>query len=174
MSKQFLQQNNILFNKQGFTFIGVFVFLVVTGIALTEASRYWSTIIRREKEEGLLFRGDQIKSAVESYYQNTPSGKKPTYPKNLEDLLKDPRYPGVFRHLRKIYRDPMTEDGMWSLIRDSKGKVKGVFSKSSLKPIKVGNFPDEYQDFEKAKTYADWKFVHTIKKSKKKSKKTTS
>jgi type II secretory pathway pseudopilin PulG len=156
-----------LINKQGFTFIGVLVFLVVIGIGLTEASRYWSTVIRREKEEELLFRGGQIKSAVESYYSDTPSGRKPTYPKSLEDLLKDPRYPDVRRHLRKIYIDPMTEDGMWGLIRDSKGKVKGVFSKSSLKPIKVGNFPDEYKDFEKAKKYSDWKFVHTKKTSKK-------
>jgi type II secretory pathway pseudopilin PulG len=160
--------NHTLFNERGFTFLGVLAFLVVTGIALTAASQYWSTVIKREKEEELLFRGDQIKSAITSYYKNTPKGKQPSYPRNLEALLKDPRSLTVRRHLRKVYKDPITEDGTWGLIRDSKGGVKGVFSRSNLKPIKTGNFSEEYEDFEKAKTYSDWRFIHTKEKTKKK------
>jgi len=163
-----IQKDHFLFNKKGFTFLGVLAFLVVSGIALTAASRYWSTVIRREKEEELLFRGDQIRSAIASYYDNAPKGRKPSYPKNLEDLLKDPRYLNLRRHLRKIYKNPVTEDGTWGLIRHSKGGVIGVFSRSKSKPIKMGNFPEAYKDFEKAKTYSDWRFVHTKKKAKKK------
>ena len=168
MPKKKIQSDHILFNRKGFTFIGVLAFLVVAGIALTAASKYWSTVIRREKEKELLFRGDQIKTAITSYYNNTPKNRAPSYPKNLEELVKDPRFLSIRRHLRKVYKDPMTEDGTWGLVRDSKGGVKGVFSKSKLKPVKVGNFPEEYEDFEKAKTYSDWRFVHTKEKTKKK------
>lgn len=167
MSKIDITYDHRPINKKGFTFLGVLAFLVVTGIALTAASKYWSTVIKREKEEELLFRGDQIKSAIASYYDNTPQGRKPSYPKSLEDLLKDPRFLTLRRHLRKVYKDPITEDGTWGLIRDAKGGIKGVFSRSNLKPIKTGNFSEEYEDFEKAKTYSDWRFVHTKEKGKK-------
>jgi len=163
-----VQYGHNMLNRKGFTLIGVLAFIVVTGISLTAASKYWSTVIKREKEEELLFRGDQIKSAITSYYNHTPKGRTPSYPRNLEDLLKDPRFLTVRRHLRKVYKDPATEDGAWGLVRDSKGGVKGVFSKSKLKPIKTGNFSEEYKDFKKAKTYSDWRFVHTKEKSKKK------
>ena len=144
----------------GFTYIGALILVVITGIALTAASTYWSTTVRREKEAELLFRGDQIRKAIASYYTKSPPGWAHTYPSSLNDLLKDPRYPSTMRHLRRIYRDPMTEDGRWGLILDDKGCIKGVFSKSRDKPLKTGGFPEEYASFEKAKTYSDWKFVY--------------
>jgi type II secretory pathway pseudopilin PulG len=168
MPQKKIQYGHNMLNRKGFTLIGVLAFIVVTGISLTAASKYWSTVIKREKEEELLFRGDQIKSAITSYYKHTPKGRTPSYPRNLEDLLKDSRFMSVRRHLRKVYKDPATEDGTWGLIKDSKGGVKGVFSQSKSKPIKTGNFSEEYKDFEKAKTYSDWRFVHKKEKTKKK------
>ena len=148
---------------QGFTYVGALILVIVTGIAISAASTYWSTMVRREKEAELLFRGDQIRKAIESYYEHAPSGRGKSYPSSLKDLIKDPRYMKVVRHLRKIYRDPMTEDGQWGLILDGRGGIKGVFSKSKQRPIKVGNFPEEYESFQKAKTYEDWKFVYVPK-----------
>lgn len=146
--------------NKGFAYLGALVLVVVCGIALTGASEYWSTIAKREREKELLFRGTQIRNAIESYYKQVPAGGSPTYPGSLKDLLKDPRYMTVHRYLRKIYPDPMTKDGKWGLVLAPGGKVKGVFSKSKKKPLKVGNFPDEFQSFENAKTYSDWKFEY--------------
>ena len=146
--------------EPGFTYIGALILVVVTGIALTSASTYWSTKVRREREAELLFRGEQIRKAIGSYYEKAPPGWAKSYPSRLEDLLKDPRYMKVVRHLRRIYRDPMTEDGQWGLVLDSKGRIKGVYSKSKEKPMKIGGFPKGYEGFEKAKTYQDWKFVY--------------
>jgi type II secretory pathway pseudopilin PulG len=168
MPQKKIQYGHNVLNRKGFTLLGVLAFIVVAGIALTAATKYWSTVIKREKEEELMFRGDQIKSAITSYFKHTPKGKTPSYPRNLEDLLKDSRFMSVRRHLRKVYKDPVTEDGTWGLIKDSKGGVKGVFSQSKSKPIKTGNFSEEYKDFEKAKTYSDWRFVHKKEKKKKK------
>ena len=141
--------------------------MVVSGIALTGASHYWSTISKREKEQELLFRGDQILRGIESYHKRPSAGSGNAYPGRLEDLLKDPRSLAVRRYVRKIYRDPMTEDGVWGLIVDQQGGIKGVFSKSKDKPLKVGDFPYGYEAFEKAEAYSDWKFVHNPEPAKK-------
>lgn len=154
-------------NGQGFTYLGALIIVVILSISLTAASKYWSTVVQREREKELIFRGDKIRRAIESYYKSAPAGRIFAYPQSLQSLIKDERYLDTRKHIRKIYLDPMAEDGEWALVRDSKGGIKGVFSRSKKKPIKVGNFPSEYFDFEKAKTYADWKFVflpHTSRK----------
>ncbi len=146
--------------KGGFTYLSVLILVVISGIALTAASKYWSTIAKREREKELLFRGDQIKKAIESYYKSAPKGSAQEYPQKLEDLLRDPRYLELHRHLRKAYRDPMTKEGLWGVVLEAGGRIKGVFSKSEARPLKNGDFPTEYQSFEKAKRYSDWKFVY--------------
>ncbi len=142
----------------GFTYLGALVLVVVTGITLSAAGQYWSTVMTREKEKELLFRGDQICRAIDSYYSATPQGRQPSYPSRLEDLLKDPRYLESRRHLRRLYTDPMT-GGKWGIISDAKGGVKGVFSLNEKAPLKSGGFPTGYESFEGAKAYKDWKFV---------------
>lgn len=149
------------YNEQwGFTYIGVLGLVVVTGILLTSASTYWSTIVKREKEEELIFRGDTLRDAIASYYESAPQGRAKSYPSSLKDLLKDPRFPTLKRHVRKIYRDPMTKEGQWGLVLDSRGGIKGVFSLSKEAPLKRAGFPKEYSHFQKAKSYRDWKFVY--------------
>ncbi len=145
-------------SSPGFTYLGALVLVVVTGLALTSASQYWSTLMTKEKEKELLFRGDQIRTAIDSYYKATPQGRQPSYPSRLEDLLKDPRSLASRRHLRRLYTDPMTA-GKWGVISDGKGGVKGVFSLSEKAPLKSGGFPDGYESFEGAGVYGDWKFV---------------
>ena len=195
MNGDFYQFFKFLMNKNGFTFIGALILIVVCGISLSGASVYHKTIVKRSKEAELLFRGDQIRRAIQSFYEHPPAGKPRTYPHSMQDLLRDPRYLGVRRHLRKNYPDPMTSDGEWIFIRDSKGRIKGVFSRSQEKPLKTGNFPTAYKHFEvsakpgmkgetheksesrffseeddvKKKTkYSDWKFIFlpkTVKKN---------
>jgi type II secretory pathway pseudopilin PulG len=144
--------------ETGFTYIGALVLVVVTGIALSSASQYWSTLMTREKEKELLFRGDQIRNAIDSYYNATPQGRQPSYPSRIEDLLKDPRSLESRRYLRRLYTDPMT-GGKWGIISDGKGGVKGVFSLCEKTPLKSSGFQTGYESFEKAKAYTDWKFV---------------
>jgi type II secretory pathway pseudopilin PulG len=142
----------------GFTYLGALVLVVVTGIALSSASQYRSTLMTREKEKELLFRGDQIRRAIDAYYQNTPKGRQPSYPSRFEDLLKDQRSLALRRYLRRLYTDPMS-GGKWGILSDEKGGLKGVFSLSEKIPLKSGMFPPGYESFENAETYADWKFV---------------
>ncbi len=156
--------------QTGFSYISALIFVAIIGITLTTGGRYWSTMIKREKEQELLFRGDQIRKAIEAYYKAAPGGRGSQYPSSFKDLLKDSRFPTPQRYLRKIYKDPMTEDGEWDVIMSPNNRIKGIFSKSKDVPIKVGNFPAVYDEFEKAETYSDWKFVYAPEQKKKETK----
>ena len=62
---------------QGFTYISALVFVAIMGIALSTAGGFWSTVMKREREQELLFRGDQILRAIESYYRQAPGNGAP-------------------------------------------------------------------------------------------------
>ena len=124
--------------------------------------------MKRENEQSLLFRGHQIQKAIASYYQVTSQDDSRVYPETLEQLVKDNRFLTVKRHLRKIYKDPMTENKNWGLVLDASGHIKGVFSQSSRKPIKQGNFPAELEGFKGKSRYSQWKFVYNPAKETKK------
>lgn len=54
---------------------------------------------------------------------------KNIYPKNLNDLLRDPRYLVTRRYIRKIYPDPVTNKD-FLLIFSAEGGICGVKSES--------------------------------------------
>jgi type II secretory pathway pseudopilin PulG len=152
----------VITKDDAFTYITALIFVMVIGITLTTGSAYWSTVMKREKEKELLFRGDQIRMAIEAYYNGAPGGGSKVYPASLNDLLKDSRYLATKRYLRKIFKDPMTKDGKWGLIKAPGGKIKGVYSLNKELPLKTADFPQDYAVFEKAGTYSDWRFVYPI------------
>ena len=113
---------------------------------------------QRSNEAELLFIGAQITAALNSYYQATPVGQN-RYPSQLEDLLRDPRYPGVRRHLRRIYVDPMTGKAEWGLIAAPGGGFLGVYSLSPLAPLKQFGFDVPFADLAEKKKYSEWQFI---------------
>ena len=143
----------------GFTFLGLIFAVALAGIALAGTGALWQLESRREKEKELLFIGEEFRRAIGSYYDQSPGADK-QYPEKLDDLLQDKRFPMPVRHLRRHYRDPMTADGVWELIR-SQGRIIGVVSASTGRPVKVAGFSSEQQDFEGAGSYADWRFTHS-------------
>lgn len=149
----------IMNGEKGFTYIFALILVFVTSVSLMAVHKQWSTIMKREHEKELLFRGSQIVSAIESFYTNSPGGSK-IYPQSFEVLLKDNRFPNLKRHLRKHYKDPMTSEGNWGIVYDGQGRIKGVFSTSSASPLKQGGFLKRFESFEKKKKYMEWKFVY--------------
>ena len=142
--------------QRGFTYLGLLIIVAIMGLGLAAFSEIASHTAQREKEAELLFRGDQFRQGIAAYYK-----KEQRYPQSLEQLLLDKRYPMPVRHLRRLYPDPMTGAADWGLVEAPGGGVMGVHSKSDLHPIKTGNFALKDMEFEKARTYADWKFVHS-------------
>lgn len=144
-------------NSRGFTYLALLAAIVIIGISLGSAARSWQNISMREKEEELVFRGNQYRLAIERYYVALPARRQ--YPATLEDLLKDTRTPTGRRHLRQKYKDPITGDD-FVLIQDQLSKrIIGVRSSSERKPLKQGDFPDEFRDFEGKTRYNEWLFV---------------
>ncbi len=146
---------------RGFTFLGLMMIIAIMGVALLAVGEVWHSAQKREKEQALLFVGDQFRLAISLYYAHTPvASKQQPYPMNLEDLLKDPRYPSTERYLRKIYLDPISGSPEWGLARKPNGGIFGVYSLSEETPIKQGNFRLSDKEFAGKKKYAEWIFMH--------------
>ncbi len=148
---------------RGFTYMSALLLVVIVSLSWMGVQKQWSTIMKREREKELFFRAEQIVSGIGSFYQNSPGSPK-QYPQNLRLLLKDNRFPVVKRHLRKLYKDPMTKSGDWGFVYDGKGRIKGVFSRSPDPPLKTGGFSKAYKQFENKKKYSEWKFVYEPEK----------
>src|SRR4029077_11946233 len=95
--------------QAGYTLL-MAVFMVATMLILAAATApNILTQGRREKEEDMVWRGQQYARAIGLYYRKF--GK---YPTKLDDLVKETN--GV-RFLRKAYTDPMNkDDGSWRFI----------------------------------------------------------
>ncbi len=144
--------------QQGFTYLGIFIFLVVIGIGLAAVGDVWETAIRREKERDLLLAGREIGDAIGRYHAaGVGSGSR--YPPSLDALLKDNRVPGIKRHLRSIPFDPMTGKPDWVTVAAPGGGIAGVHSRSDDAPLKVANFDGPEEGFVGAKAYSGWRFV---------------
>lgn len=143
----------------GFTYLGLLFAVALAGIVLATTGVLWSTERQRERERELLAVGDEFRHAIGSYYERSPGTVK-RYPARLEDLIKDHRFITVQRHLRQVYRDPMTGNADWGVIAAPEGGIMGVQSLSKVEPIKQGNFPTRFAEFEGKRSYADWRFVY--------------
>lgn len=143
----------------GFSYLWVLFAVAVFGAALGAAAELWSTAQIREKERQLLFVGNEYRQAIGSYYrQGGGQGKR--FPPTLEALLKDPRFPGIQRHLRQLYPDPITGSAEWGLVEAPGGGIAGVYSLSEKQPLKTAHFLPADQDFEGKLKYSDWLFVY--------------
>jgi type II secretory pathway pseudopilin PulG len=136
-------------NRNGFTFLATIFIVMIMGIMLGLTGQSWKTIMKREREKELIFRGSQIKEAIENWnnLKYTVPGVPPraaVHPLNdLKDLLQDPYTLTPMRYLPhnyaaavddknpkcapncaklKVYQDPMTGKE-WTIIRGTVGNA---------------------------------------------------
>jgi type II secretory pathway pseudopilin PulG len=141
---------------RGLVLLALLIMLVLVGVGALGAAEVWSTTLKRERETELLFIGNQYRRAIQSYWKMTPGRR--AYPPSIDVLLTDNRFPNPVHHLRRVYRDPMTESGEFEPILQANALI-GIHSVSTDAPIKVANFAAPYKQFEKAESYAQWQFV---------------
>jgi type II secretory pathway pseudopilin PulG len=144
--------------QRGFTYVIVLVAVVTVGVLAGAATTMSSRLVQADREAELLMRGLAYQRAIKSYYEAVPAAK--TYPRQLNDLLDDPRFPSR-HHLRALYRDPFASDerSEWTIVRAADGGIVGVASIGAQEPLKKANFPKELERFGAAKSYADWVFM---------------
>lgn len=150
-------------SERGAALLMVLVMVVLLGLAAAKAGQSWRAIMQREREQELLFRGEQYRRAIESYY-NVKHGASNLLPTKLEHLLRDPRFPGVVRHLRKLYSDPMTGGDM-VLVKDPAERIIGVRSAGDREPFKQSGFTKDLEDLNDKTAYREWEFVYKVPKT---------
>lgn len=146
-------------SQGGFTYLTVLAAIAVAGVVLAKAGIDWGHAGQREKERELLYVGNQYRRAIALYYERTPGATK-RYPARLEDMLTDTRYSSPQHYLRKLYRNPFTNQQQWGTIKAPDGGIMGVYSLSDTAPLKRTNFNFENRAFEGATKYSDWKFFY--------------
>jgi len=162
-----LQQSNryALSNQQGAILLMVLITVALMGLMAGIAGSSWQTIVQRAKEADLLWKGNQIRQAIGSYYEASQAGgaTPKTFPSELDLLIKDPRFLETKRHLRNLYLDPMTGED-WDIVKDPSGQIVGVRSRSDKKPFKQDDFAEENKKFAGQQSYRDWQFIYQQKK----------
>lgn len=144
--------------QHGFTYLGVIILVAIIGLVGAAGAKFGAIMQRRAAEQALLDIGAQFSDALRSYADATPAGQ-PTQPPSLKELLKDPRFPVIHRHLRKLFVDPVTGKAEWGVVYvANQVGVLAVYSLSSAKPIKQGNFDVRFPNFDGKAHLSDWRF----------------
>lgn len=157
MNDGFLAEGSSLNNQRGAILLLLLVMVVILGLAAGMAGQSWRNTMQKAREAELLWRGQQYQQAIASYY-GVRHGPQQMLPAKLEDLLRDPRFPNVVRHLRKIYDDPMTGEAL-ELITDPAERIIGVRSSSDLEPFRQDGFPKSLEKLQGKSSYQEWEFV---------------
>jgi type II secretory pathway pseudopilin PulG len=156
-------------HRWGFAYVLLLLAVAVVAVSAAATLRLGAHLGRRDAEQALLFVGSEFERALRSYAKvpatatensgsTNPALLLAQGPRTLEELLKDPRSPGVQRHLRQMYADPMTGLPTWGLIKNPAGFIVGVYSLAEGKPIKQTGFAPQQMGFENAAGYAHWVF----------------
>ncbi len=145
-------------SDRGFAMAGLLVGIALLSLGLSIAMPTWKTLIQREKEEELIWRGQQYDRAVQLYRRKNAASGAPT----LELLVQG-------RFLRKKYKDPIT-DGDFEIVGVSPAGnapgvqqpqrgfgqlIGGVRSKSKAKSLRILNGRSAYNEWQF--TYVPWK-----------------
>ncbi len=100
--------------EAGYSLVALIVTVTVMMVMMGAAVPSWRYLMKNDREEELLFRGGAIADAIQRYQRKNGN----TLPPSLEVLVK-----GKF--LRKAYKDPVTKDGKWRLIRQGEPMAPG-------------------------------------------------
>lgn len=145
----------------GIVLLALLIAMVLLGIGLLAATDVWSVTRQREREQDLLFVGEQYRQAIRRYYLGAPPGTPRVLPADFNALLQDDRYPVPVRHLRRAYPDPITGKPDWGTVKVNE-RILGVFSLSEARPLKQAGFMPPNQGFKDAEAYRAWVFAVPI------------
>ena len=102
-------------NERGFMMAALLVTLSVMAVLMGALVPVWSTAARREREEELVFRGEQYARAIMLFQRKYANARPPS----VDVLLSE-------RFLRKKYKDPITNED-FELLAAGVGAFNWVF-----------------------------------------------
>lgn len=101
--------------EKGYVLIAVMLLMTLMIIAMSIEIPRIAQQVKREKEEELVRRGKEYATAIKRYYH-----KAGAYPTSLQQLENTNR----LRFLRRKYKDPITGDEEWHLVRVGEAQIK--------------------------------------------------
>jgi type II secretory pathway pseudopilin PulG len=118
--------------EDGYSLVALMVAVAVMLVLMTAAVPSWRYLMKNDREEELIFRGGEIADAIARYQRRNGNALPPS----IDALVK-----GHF--LRRAYKDPMTKDGKWRLIRPGEaiGPVPGAAGAGRGKGAGAGTSP---------------------------------
>lgn len=126
--------------QSGVVYLLTLFAVAALGLGLAQFGQVWAKSVQRERETELLFIGGEFARAL-ARYKAAGSGVGPA---ELNDLVTDKRVPVPRRHLRRIYRDPMTGKADW-IVERRDGQIVGVHSRSEQRVLRRQGLPDWVQ-----------------------------
>lgn len=92
--------------ESGFSMPALLAGIAIMTFALMLAMPSWRYIVKDDKEQELIFRGRQISGAIARFQRKNGNA----LPTSFEQLVRG-------KYLRQAYKDPMTQDGTWRIVR---------------------------------------------------------
>jgi type II secretory pathway pseudopilin PulG len=144
--------------SKGYTYLLLLFVLAIGGAGLAALGQRWQTLAQRERETELIWRGLQLRDAIERYVAASPPGAA-GLPATLQDLLQDRRQSTPRHWLRQLYADPFTGAADWVLLRHPEGGIQGVASRSTRPALRRHGLPAGVTVVDSAlPRVADWQF----------------
>ena len=176
-----LSPHRRLADGRGYAMAALLVMLGVMGILSSMLLPVWNQAAKREREAELIFRGEQYARAVELYQRRYVGANPPDFETMVEQ-----------RFLRKMYTDPMTEDGEFQVVyfsqmaevqgepsatdRPGESTIDATGGARRLEPIRFGDGQEggvvgvvSRSDEESLRLYSDrekydeWAFVYATR-----------
>jgi type II secretory pathway pseudopilin PulG len=135
-------------SQRGYIIVMLLAFMTVMGIFMMRAMPSVIAEVQRDQEAELVYRGEAIRDAIRRYKATTGG-----YPLKLEDLMKIRPRP-----IRKLYKDPMTEDGAWDLVTAVQPGASGDTTGLPIVGVRSRSQKDSFRIYRGKTIYSDWVF----------------
>jgi type II secretory pathway pseudopilin PulG len=134
--------------QRGFILALLLGLMMVMGILLMKAVPSVIVEVQRGNEEELIFRGEAMARGIRLFQQRTGA-----YPTRLEDMMK--MRPPV---IRKLYKDPMTQDGEWDVVTAVPVGASGDKTGLPIAGVRSRSQKDSIKMYRGKTLYSDWVF----------------
>ena len=134
--------------ERGFTMALLLAMAVVMVILTMKAVPMARTVVQRDEEAELIYRGEAIANALRIYKAKTGA-----YPTDLNDLMK-----AKPRILRKVYKDPMTREGDWDYLYQVQAGATGDTTGLPIVGVRSKSMKDSIKVYQNKTLIHDWIF----------------
>jgi type II secretory pathway pseudopilin PulG len=139
----------------GFTYLGLLWLLAAAAAGLAVVGQSWTLAAQRERERELIFRGEQIRDAIDRYRKAIPTDS--SWPESMDALLQDRRDGEPRHHLRRRFEDPFGPAAGWGEIRNAAGGLIGVHSRATVQAL--GAWKRDPAGPRASRRVSDWRFL---------------